>query len=51
LLREWISAEGRSPEQLTWDSDIDDPFEIEPDQLRTEIYWALERDALKPSRR
>ena len=34
----WIAEQGRTPAGPTWEVYIDDPQEVAPDQLKTELY-------------
>ena len=37
----WVTEQGRAPAGPTWEVYIDDPQEVAPDQLKTELYIPL----------
>ena len=40
-LMAWVAEQGRAPAGPTWEVYVDDPGEVAPDQLRTELYVPL----------
>ncbi len=37
----WVAEQGRVPAGPTWEVYVDDPQDVEPDQLKTELYVPL----------
>ena len=37
----WVAGQGRAPAGPTWEIYLDDPQEVAPDQLKTELYVPL----------
>jgi effector-binding domain-containing protein len=40
-LEKWVGAEGRRPAGAPWESYVDDPSEVDPAALRTEVCWPV----------
>lgn len=40
-LEEWIGTEGRRPAGAPWESYVDDPSEVDPADIRTEVCWPI----------
>lgn len=40
-LEAWIDDQGRRPAGGPWESYVDDPAEVSPEELRTEVIWPL----------